>query len=441
MVSILNTLKIFKGGAAVPHHKETAEFSTRKIAAPEMIILPLQQHIGATCEAIVKKKDIVAIGQVIAQSSAMISAPIHASISGKVKQIKPILLANGQTCDAIYIENDGENTLFTPEQPQKITNLTELLTASRNSGIVGIGGAGFPLHAKLTIPKEQQIDFLVINGAECEPFITSDFREMVEEPKQIIRGIKTVLKFLEIHQAIIGIEKNKPQALEELQAAIDLTGAKNISVMALPSRYPQGAEKMLIYATTGRKVPMGKLPSHAGCLVLNVSTISQFQHYLETSQPLTSKRLTIAGDNIKKQQNVLVPIGMKLADIIEDCGGMLEAEGKVILGGPMMGIAQYSLELPITKQNNALLAFKEKSAALPEEYPCIRCGRCGQACPLSLLPMQIERAVKLKDAPDLEKLQVANCMECGCCSFVCPSNRKLVQYMRQGKLVQREAVK
>ena len=320
--------------------------------------------------------------------------------------------------------------------PVRITSKDELLQAACDSGLVGIGGAGFPLHVKLAT--KDAIDTLIINGAECEPFITSDNREAVEEPQRILRGIVTLLDWLAIPRSIIGIESNKPEAIATLAAqiqALELT--ERIMLQSLPPRYPQGAEKMLIFATTKRRVPTGALPSAVGCLVLNISTVSLFQHYLDTGVPLITKRITVDGDNINQPQNLLVPIGTPIQNILAACGGLKVPGGKVILGGPMMGIAQYDTQAPVTKQTNAITCLKKE---LPAENPCIRCGRCSRGCPMRLLPLEIERALKIQDQETLTKLQVQSCMECGTCAFVCPSGRKLVQRMKEAKRIERRPV-
>ncbi|MEO1768236.1 electron transport complex subunit RsxC [Candidatus Enterococcus ferrettii] len=441
MKTLVKAMAKFKGGVKVPHNKNTAENESVIIEPPKIVIIPLQQHIGGPCEPTVKSREIVTVGQVIGDSKAYVSAPIHASVSGKVKGIKPVLLANGQTCDAIHIENDELYTRAQEPAPIQINSKDDLLNAARDSGLVGIGGAGFPLHVKLAIKEETPIDTLVINGAECEPFITSDYRESLEYPERIIAGMQVVMKQLNISHGVVGIESNKPKGLQILRDRLnelaDLDPA--IDIMEIPSLYPQGAEKMLVYATTGRKIPPGKLPSEVGCLIMNISTISRLQEYLETGLPLIQKRVTVDG-NVATPKNVVAPIGTPISEIVKFCNGFIDEPSKVILGGPMMGIAQYSLDLPITKQTNAITILSE-TQALPEESPCIRCGRCVTACPMSLLPVQIERCARNKDLENLKKLNVSACMECGCCAYVCPAGRKLVQSMKQAKLLEREAVK
>lgn len=439
METLTKAIAKFKGGVKVPHNKNTAEFESVFMDPPKIVTIPMQQHIGGVCKPTVKKGDVVTVGQVIGDSDAFVSAPIHASVSGKVKGIKPVLMMNGQTCEAVHIASDGLPVEFPEPKPIEINSKEDLLKAARNSGIVGIGGAGFPLHVKLAVKDETPIDTLVINGAECEPFITSDYRESLEYPERIIAGMQVIMKHLNIPHGVIGIESNKPKGLKRLRdhlnelADLDPT----IDVMEIPSLYPQGAEKMLVYATTGRKIPPGKLPSEVGCLITNISTISLLQRYIEIGMPLTHKRITVDG-NVAQPKNVVVPVGTPISDVIDYCGGLIDEPSKIILGGPMMGIAQFSLELPVTKQTNAITILSE-AQRLPEESPCIRCGRCVEACPMSLLPVQIERCTLNKDVAGLKKLNVSACMECGCCAFVCPAGRRLVQAMKEAKRLEREA--
>lgn len=441
MEALTKAIATFKGGVKVPYNKHTAEFESVFMVPPKLVTLPMQQHIGGRCTPLVKKGDSVTVGQKIADSDAFVSAPIHASVSGKVKGIKPVLMANGQMCDAIHIASDGLPVVFPDPQPVAIYSKEALLKAARDSGVVGIGGAGFPLHVKLAVKDDTPIDTLVINGAECEPFITSDYRESLEYPERIIAGMQMVMKHLKITRGVVGIESNKPKGLKRLRDHLNELADRDpaITVMEIPSLYPQGAEKMLVYATAGRKIPPGKLPSEVGCLILNISTISLLQRYVETGMPLTHKRITVDG-NVPEPKNIVVPVGTPMGEVIACCGGLIDEPSKVILGGPMMGVAQFSVELPITKQTNAITILSQ-AERLPEESPCIRCGRCVEACPMSLLPVQIERCTRNKDVSGLKKLKVSACMECGCCAFVCPAGRRLVQTMKQGKQLEREAAK
>ena len=424
-----------KGGVHAPHNKNTAHKESVIMPVPAMVALPMTQHIGAPCKPMVKVGDTVDVGQQIAGSDAFVSAPIHASVSGKVKKIDKITMPDGGKVDAIFIESDGEQRLSPDICPPKVESLSDLITAVRNSGLVGLGGAGFPTAVKLNIPSDKNVDTLIINVAECEPYITSDHREILENSWDVISGIITVKEFLNIHRVIIGIENNKPDAIKALREIADgsLDPEDEIRVLPIKATYPQGAEKILIKACTGREVPVGGLPSDAGCLVMNVGSIAFIARYLKTGMPLVSRRLTVDGSAIKDPTNVIVPIGTPIKEVIEFVGGYKEEPKKILMGGPMMGVALPNDELYIMKQNNAILAFGEKEARLAEPSACIRCGKCVSACPMRLLPLELCNASDRKDEDALNRLNAMNCMECGCCSFTCPAKRHLVQTIREGK--------
>ncbi len=398
---------------------------------PEKVVIPMVQHIGAPCSPTVKKGDYVKVGQIVGNSEAFVSAPVHSSVSGTVTRVDPMLYASGKMVMSVEIQTDGKQEIFEEIKAPVIKNRDDFLKSVRNSGLVGLGGAGFPAHVKLSPPKEKKIEYLVINGAECEPYITSDYRECIESAPEIIKGIQWVLDMLEIPNAVIGIEDNKPKAIALLKKKA--SEDKRISVRSLPSRYPQGAEKTLIYTTTGRKVPPGKLPADVGCIVFNVNSISFIAKYMETGMPLIKKRVTVDGPVVKEPKNVEVPIGASLRDVFEFTGGFLSEPYKVLMGGPMMGIAQYSLETSVIKNTNAILAFDKSQGDLPPESPCIRCGRCVSACPMNLLPLHINRLVMANMYDELDKFHVLDCIECGSCSYSCPSKRHLVQSIRLGK--------
>ena len=442
MNSILRPVRKLRGGAKVPHLKDTADCKTVFMPSPPEIILPMQQHIGAPCQPTVKVGEEVKVGQVVGDSDAFVSAPIHSGVSGKVKAIKSILLPGGQRADAIVIESDGLDTYADTMGPRDVHDKASLLSAIRTSGLVGIGGAGFPLSVKLAIKDDSGVDTLVVNGAECEPYITSDFRESVEFPGRVIAGVEMVMAALGLKKAYIGIEDNKPQGIQALKKVLDKrpAGGLDIDIVELPARYPQGAEKMLIYATTGRRVPVGGLPSDAGCVVMNISSVSVLCYYIWTGIPMISKRVTVSGGAVNDPKNVMVRIGTPIGDVIDFCGGLKEEPTKLITGGPMMGVAQYDRNMPLLKQNNAILALTKEETQIPQEQPCIRCGRCVHACPMSLMPAQIDRASRNEDVVQLAKLGVMSCMECGSCAYACPSKRPLVQYMKYAKTVARKKV-
>lgn len=434
-----------RGGAKVPHRKNTAAMETVVMPAPKEVIIPMSQHIGAPCNVIVRPGDHVDVGQSIGENDSFVTAPIHASVSGTVKKIIDLKMPNGSKVKAVVIESDGKMTTSPYAVPPAAETKEQLLLAIKRSGLVGLGGAGFPAHVKLSIPQDKKIDTLIINGAECEPYITSDHREILENSWDILSGIKIVKDLLDVHRVIIGIESNKPDAIKILSQIADNEAADpddEVRILTLKSSYPQGAEKVLIRACTGRKVPAGKLPADVGCVVMNVTSVAFIAKYLKTGIPLVSKRITVDGSAIKEPKNVIVPLGTPIKDVIEFCGGYKCEPKKILMGGPMMGIALTDDSMPVLKQNNAILAFDEKDAKLAEETDCIRCGKCLKSCPMSLMPEAIAGCVKLKDVSGLEKLNVMTCMECGSCAFNCPAHKHLVQTIREGKaMVRAEAMK
>ena len=425
------------GGAAVPHHKNTWELPTATMPPPERVILPMQQHLGAPCVPTVKKGDTVFVGTVVGDSDAYVSAPVHASVSGTVEELTTVMLTGGQMTQAVVIRSDGKmekDPAIYP--PAAITTKEELAAAARSAGLVGLGGAGFPAHVKLNVPEGKQIDTLIVNVAECEPYVTSDHREALENGKNVLEGIYKVKEILEVQRVLIAVEDNKPdviQRLSEIAGDPQRDPLDQVRVLPLKSRYPQGAEKVLVQACTGRKVPEGKLPADVGCLVMNIGSISFLASYMRTGMPLTLKRVTLDGSAIAHPQNVIVPVGTPIKDVVAFCGGYKAEPKKLIMGGPMMGVAITSDELPILKQNNAILALAEGDALLRQPTACIRCGRCVAACPMCLMPTKLEQAVERQDVEALQSLNVMTCMECGCCAFSCPAGRRLVQAIRLGK--------
>lgn len=430
-----------RGGVKVDHRKNTAELEIVSMPTPKQVILPMSQHIGAPCTPTVKVGDTVSVGQIIGDSDKFISAPIHASVSGTVKAIGNVALPNGAVVQGVTIESDGEMRIHEDIKPPKVDTLDEFIKAVRDSGLVGLGGAGFPAHVKLNIPKDKMVDTLIINAAECEPYITVDYRECIENSWDILSGIHIIKDFLGINNVIIAIEDNKPKAFEMLKRIADSDNYSGdaIKIMELKSKYPQGAEKVMVQSATGRKVPPGKLPADVGCILMNVTSVAFIAKYLKTGMPLVSRALTVDGSAIAEPKNVRVPLGTNISEIIEFCGGFKAEPHKIITGGPMMGLSIVSTELPVSKSNNAILAFTEKDAALTKESDCIRCGRCATACPMSLMPTVIVRHAKAGDAESVEKAGVMVCMECGSCSYSCPAKKPLVQNMRAAKALVREA--
>ncbi len=440
---VLTAVRKVRGGAKVPHRKNTAETEVVRIPMPSKVVIPMQQHIGAPCEPVVKVGDEVAVGQLIGDSDKFVSAPIHASVSGKVVAVGDVKMANGTMAKAVTIESDGEMRLWEGIEPPKVETREDLIKAVRNSGLVGLGGAGFPTHVKLNFPPEKNIDTLVVNAAECEPYITVDYRECIENSWDILSGVYTLKEILGFKQVIIAVEDNKPEAFKVLKRIADnkLDVKDEVKLMTLKSKYPQGAEKMMVQSATGRRVPPGKLPADVGCVVMNVASVAFVSRYLKTGKPLVSRSLTVDGSAIAEPKNVRVPIGTNVGDIIDFCGGFKEEPCKIITGGPMMGLAVVGTDIPVLKQNNAILAFAKDDAVLKPEKDCIRCGKCAAACPMSLMPTNIVRAVKTKDAALLDKYGVNVCMECGSCAYACPAGKPLVQHMRMAKSILREEAK
>ncbi len=427
-----------RGGVKVPHNKNTENCKIIRMPAPEKVVLPMQQHIGAPCIPTVKVGDTVKVGQIIGDSDKFISAPIHASISGKVTSIADTVLANGRQAPAVTIESDGEMALFDGIKVPVVNNADEFRKAVRDSGLVGLGGAGFPSHVKFALSPDKPIDTIVVNAAECEPHITVDYRECLDNTLYIIRSLMIIKEYLNIPHAVIAVEDNKPAAIEKLQKVADEVGDGSIKVMALKSRYPQGAEKMIVYSATGRKIPLGKLPADVGIIVMNVTSTAFIGRYLETGKPLVSRSLTVDGSAIIKPQNVRVPIGTNLNELIDFCGGFKPDLDKVIAGGPMMGTALVNTNVPVIKSYNAVLAFSKGTLREKPDNNCIRCGRCSQVCPMGLMPTNIMRSVKVRDFDGLKQSNVIACMQCGTCAYACPAGRPLVQYVVLAKDMLRE---
>ena len=424
------------GGAAVPHRKNTAQLQTAVLPCPDQVTIPMQQHVGAPCKPLVKVGDTVDVGQKIGDSDAYVSAPIHASISGKVTAITQATLPGGQRTDAVVIQSDGEMRVSPDVKPPKVDSAESLCRALRESGLVGLGGAGFPAHVKLNVPKDKHIDTLIINAAECEPYITADNREAIENAQSVLEGVYIIRDLLHIDRVIIAVENNKPDVIETLTRIADNPERDpddNVRVLPLRARYPQGAEKVLVKSCTDRVIPLGKLPADVGCIVMNITSAAFVADYLRTGMPLVKKRVTVDGSAIQHPQNVLVPVGTKISDLVAFCGGWKAEPAKLLMGGPMMGLALTGDDLPILKQNNGLLAFAEGDAVLPEPTACIRCGRCVAGCPMDLMPTQLEKYAELGDVDALNRYGVMCCMECGTCAYNCPANRPLVQAIRMGK--------
>lgn len=423
------------GKAKVPHKKNTAQMPAVKMPAPESVCIVMSQHIGAPSTPTVKVGDKVFVGTKIAEAGGYVGAPMHSSVSGTVKKLDKFLCSNGRSTDSVIIESDGEMTPDPSIKAPTVTNLDEFCDAVRASGLVGLGGAGFPTAVKLDAAKKGLLKVAVINGAECEPYITSDTRTMLDDTDYILQGVLYLKKYLGIEEVVFGIEKNKKEAICKLSEAF--ASDESVKVVKLPDSYPQGAEKILIYNTTGKIVPEGGLPSDVGCLVLNVSTLAFIAKYMETGMPLVEKRITVDGSAIKNPMNVIVPIGTAIKDVIAFTENDMDGIAKLLYGGLMMGVAVYSAEDPILKNTNAIVALAAKDAITPKVFPCIHCGRCAEICPMGLNPTLYAKAMKVEDkaerAERLTDAKLSLCMECGSCSFVCPSRRPLVETNRLAK--------
>lgn len=435
---IMKPKKQVRGGVKVSHEKHTKDMPVKRLAEPEIITLPMSQHIGAPCKPTVKAGDRVLVGQIVGDSDQYVSAPVHASVSGKVAAVKEIRTATGTVSQAVIIENDGlmETVDFVPP---KTDTRDAFIQAVRSSGIVGLGGAGFPTHVKLNFPQDQGIDTLIINAAECEPYITVDYRECIDNSWDVFSGIRLLTEMLRFKRVIIAVEDNKPEAIKVLTRIAAKDDPDNIvRIMPLKSKYPQGAEKMMIWSATGKRVPPGKLPSDVGCVVMNVTSTAFIARYIKTGKPLVSRSLTVDGSAVTAPQNVRAAIGTEIDYILKACGGFCREPVQIITGGPMMGASIVDTHHPILKNNNAILAFTEKDMSLKKETDCIRCGKCADACPLSLQPTLIHRYAIARNAQRLQHAGAAVCMECGSCAYTCPAGKPLVQFMRDAKSVLRE---
>jgi electron transport complex protein RnfC len=408
-------------GIKLSHRKNTENSATVDFPLPAKVRIPMSMSMGAPCQPLVKVGDEVKVGQKIGDSDAAFSAPIHSGVSGKVTAIGEYRNAMGAVSKLIEIETDGLQTVSEEVRPPVVTDKESFIKAVRESGACGLGGAGFPTHIKLN-PKTP-IDTLIINAAECEPYITADYREMLEAPEDVIGGINLVKSQLGIKNAKLAIEANKPEAIKNFteMAANDDT----IDIVTLPSSYPQGAEKVIIYNCTGRIVKEGELPSDEGVIVMNISTAAFIYRYVQTGMPLVTRRLTVDGNAVGEPKNVRVIVGTSFREILEFCKTDTENVRKLIAGGPMMGMSVPDMDMPVVKTSNALLAFRSFDEC--RTSACIRCGRCVRVCPLGLMPAEIDKAYRIKNIEELKELKVMLCMNCGSCTYVCPANRKLAE--------------
>jgi len=421
-------------GVHVDHCKNTAGMPIIPMTLPERVYIPMSMHIGAPCQPVVAVGDHVKVGQLIGDCSAPVSAPIHSSVSGDVEAIQVFMTQNGRPDTNIVIKTDGKQEVADTVVPPVINSKEDFIKAVRASGVVGLGGASFPMSIKYNT-KPGQVDTLILNGAECEPYITVDHAAMLSHGQEMIDGMRAAMKWVGIKQGIIGIESNKPDAIAKLKELIG--SATDIKVCELRQVYPQGAERVIIYETTGRHLIAGKLPADVGCIVSNVTSMLKLAQYLATGMPLVTKFLTVDGNVIVKPQNIEAPIGTLICDIIDFCGGIKEGKEvkKIILGGPMMGRAIPRDDLAILKSNSAILCFDETVGSLNKETACINCGRCVNACPMNLMPTRLSRAFKDNNVEALREFNVMTCMNCGSCAYVCPARKQLNFEFAQAKLL------
>ncbi len=456
----------FNGGIHPPYNKELTEGSKIQIGKiPERVVVPLSQHIGLTCEPVVKVGDKVKKGQKIGESPYLangkipVSAPVHTSISGIVASIGPSPHPAGSEVPSISIDSDGTDEWIeglTEREDYLSIEPEELKHIIYEAGIVGLGGAAFPTHAKLNPPPDKKIRNLILNGAECEPYLTTDHRLMVDRSKDIIQGLKIMMKILSVESAYIGIEENKPDAIEMISEVIekeptcdigvdvyrDRTGLERlisrrkgptIEVVELETKYPQGAEKQLIKVILGREVPEGGLPMDVGVVVHNVGTAVAVYEAVRYGRPLIERVVTVSGPGIKWPKNLLARIGTPIRQLIEECGGFVGGPGKVIVGGPMMGVSQYTLDVPVVKGTSGIIVFPREYIESEDSNPCIRCGMCVRACPMKLMPNMIALYAELDMPEEAKRYHPLDCIECGCCAYVCPAKRPLVQLIRYAK--------
>ncbi|MEA2043507.1 MAG: electron transport complex subunit RsxC [Bacteroidota bacterium] len=429
-------LKTFKlGGVHPPENKISAQAAIKKLDIPATVSVPVSQHIGAPATLLVKRKDKVKVGQLIAETSGFISANIHSPVSGIVKKIGPVYNAGGYKNTAVIIKVEGDEwdeSVDTDPAIKREIEATpeEIIEKTKKNGIVGMGGATFPSHVKLSPPKGKTAEVLIINGVECEPYLTSDHRLMIEKAEELIIGTQIIMKALKINKSYIGIENNKPDAIDLLTKA---TSGMNIKVVPLKVKYPQGGEKQLIKSVINREVPSGTLPIEVGAVVHNVGTAVAVYEAVQKNKPLVERVVTITGKSVKNPSNFMVRIGTPVSDLIEAAGGMPEDTGKIISGGTMMGKALSSTDAPVTKGTSGIVLIPTEESQRREIKPCIRCSKCITVCPMGLEPYLLMTLTQKDMYEREEKERVMDCIECGSCSYTCPADRPLLDYIRLGK--------
>ncbi len=409
----------------VPHHKNTAGLETEVMPIPDVVKICMSQSIGAPCKPLVEKGDYVKVGQRIGDTDAFVSAPVHSSVSGTVTDIVQVRGSMGGFETLVVIETDKKQEVSEEVKVPVANNFEEFVKAARDCGLVGLGGASFPTHIKLNPKNLEEVDTLIVNAAECEPFITGDNREMVEDAQDVLDGMKLIMKYLDLKIGYIAVESNKPDAIENLKRMIEQNGYDDIKLHIMPSSYPKGAERVMVYEVTGKVMNAGVLPAQLGIILDNVTTVGILGNFFRTGMPLTRRRVTVDGDAVAQPKNVFVPIGTQIADVVEFCGGYKKEPKKIVMGGPMMGRATKSDESVTMKNTGSLLCFGKEIAEVKEETGCINCGRCMNACPFGLVPVIYAEAYARKDVERLQKFNVMQCMECGSCSFICPARRPL----------------
>lgn len=424
------------GGVHPPENKLTAGSPIQYLPLPSTVAIPVSQHIGAPANVIINKGDSVKTGQVIAESKGFISANIHSSVSGKVNKIDTVIDSSGFKQNAVFIDVEGDEWVSTIDRSSEI--ITEIKITSEeivkkclDSGIVGLGGATFPSHVKLSLPAGKKCDILIINGVECEPYLTSDHRLMLERGEEILIGVSILMKALKVTRAIIGIENNKQDAISHMTKLA--SAFEGISVQPLKVKYPQGAEKQLIKALINREVPSGRLPLDVNAVVHNVGTAFAVYDAVQKNKPLFERVVTITGKSISKPGNYFVRIGTPVSKLIEAAGGLPDDTGKIVSGGPMMGKSLINIEVPVVKGTSGIILFPKNESERMESQPCIRCAKCVSACALNLEPYLLMTLSEKGMFERAEKEGITNCMECGSCSFICPAGRPLLDYVRLGK--------
>jgi electron transport complex protein RnfC len=444
MIAKTTSKGTFAGGVHPPEEKHLAwEAAIEVLPTPDQVRIPLLQHLGAPCEATVKTRTEVALGDVVGDAGAFVCAPVHASVTGKTVRASVATLPNGRHVPVVPIKAAAEQPLSGdalledifggpwPNDGLDRYEPPEIVDAARGGGLVGLGGAAFPTHVKLRRNEQKPIRWLLINGCECEPYLTADYRLMLEAPAPIITGALLAQRAIGAQEVIVCVEDNKPQAVDALRSAAQGTG---IEVRVLKTKYPQGGEKQLLVAALGKEVPTGGLPLDVGALVLNVATASSLARAVVRQKPLTHRIVTVSGMGIRQPKNVLVPIGASYRELIDYCGGLTDDAARVIAGGPMMGFTLGSLDVPVTKGTSGITVLSRDEIRRSEETACIRCGRCVDACPLRLVPTRIAMALRAGNLELAQRYHITACMECGCCAYTCPASIPLVQLIRTGKV-------